>query len=111
MGYTKVKRTINNDDKLSSHDFLMSGSSLGIGWLLDVSIEENHAIIWIKTTDGHTLKLIDSYESCFYILPKSDTDGFQLFQILSQQTSAKNVSWDEKYTDLFAGIHSKKKLI
>ena len=59
----------------------------------------------------HTLKLIDSYESCFYVLPKSETEGFQLFHILSQQTSVKNVSWDEKYTDLFADTHSKKKLI
>src|SRR5437870_1564633 len=110
MSYTKVKRTKNNDDR-SSDDFLMSGIRLDTGRLLDVSIEENYAIIWIKTIDGHILKLIDSYEPRFYILPKSETEGFRLFQILSQQTSVKKASWDEKYTDLFSGIRSMKKLI
>ena len=45
------------------------------GWVLHVSIEQNHAIIWIKTTEGYVLKLTDSYESCFYILPESEAAG------------------------------------
>ena len=44
---------------LSSHELLMSASSLDIGWLLDVSIEKDQAILWIKTTDERILKIVD----------------------------------------------------
>ena len=32
------------------------------GWILDVYIEENDAVIWIKTKQGQVLRLIDDYE-------------------------------------------------
>lgn len=89
----------------------MTSSSRSIGWLLDISIEQNHAIIWIKTIEGNILKLIDFYQPSFYVLPTSEAAGAQLFQILSQQSAIKSVNWDEKYTDLFTGINSMKKLI
>jgi DNA polymerase elongation subunit (family B) len=81
------------------------------GWLLDVSIEQNRAIIWIKTSEGIILKLIDNYQPHFYILPKDEYAGADLFQILSQQSIVK-VEWEEKFTDLFEyGGHGLKKLI
>src|SRR5438045_3725314 len=86
-----------------------------IGWLFDVSIQSDQAVLWIKTTDNKILKLTDSYHPSFYILPRSETDGLYLFQILSrQQDIVENVSWEEnKFTDLFDYEYSgkKKKLI
>src|SRR5918912_46881 len=77
-----------------------------IGWLLDISIENEYAILWIKTEDRQILKLWDSYHPGFYILPRNEPDGLYLFQILSRQQQqdviVKKVSWeDNKFTSLF----------
>jgi DNA polymerase elongation subunit (family B) len=82
-----------------------------IGWLLYVSIEQYKAILWIRTEDKKLLRLTDPYQPIFYILPKNEYDGTQLFHILSQQTIIKKVRWEEnKSTNLFEE-YSKKKLI
>jgi DNA polymerase elongation subunit (family B) len=81
------------------------------GWLLDIVIEQDKAILWIKTEDKMILRLTDTYQPHFYILPRNEHDGHILFHILSQQSIVKKVSWEEnKYTNLFeSGI--KEKLI
>jgi DNA polymerase elongation subunit (family B) len=82
-----------------------------IGWLLHVSIEQDKAILWIKTDNKRVLRLEDSYQPFFYILPRNEYDGASLFHILSQQSIVKKVSWEEnKSTNLFEE-YSKKKLI
>jgi hypothetical protein len=68
-----------------------------IGWLLTVSIDNDHAILSIKTEEGKILKLRDSYYPAFYILPRNES----LIQILSKEEEIA-VRWDEdKYTNLF----------
>ena len=90
----------------------MNGSNHSTGWLLDVSIERNHAIIWIKTLDGKILKLFDIYQPTFYVLPKNGYEGDSLFQVLSQQSMVKNLEWQDKFTDLFElDTHGMKRLI
>lgn len=79
----------------------MDGSKHSTGWLLDVSIERNHAVIWIKTVDGKILKLIDIYQLTFYVLPKNGYEGDSLVQVLSQQSTVKKLEWQDKFTDLF----------
>jgi hypothetical protein len=72
------------------------------GWLLDVSIEADKAILWIKTLDKKLLRLTDTYQPFFYILPRNEQDGQYLFHILSQQSAIKKVIWEEnKFTNLF----------
>jgi DNA polymerase elongation subunit (family B) len=72
------------------------------GWLLDVYIEQDRAILWIKTVDKKILRLTDTYRPFFYILPRNEQDGQYLFHVLSQQSAIKNVSWEQnKFTDLF----------
>src|SRR6187200_2302508 len=72
-----------------------------IGWLLDVSIDNNHAILLIKTEEGQVLKLRDSYHPGFHILPRNEVDGLHLFQVLSREEEI-SVRWEEdKHTDLF----------
>src|SRR5919206_3436648 len=70
-----------------------------------------------KTTYKKILKLTDSYQPSFYILPRSESDGLYLCQILSrQQDIVEQVRWGEnKLTDLFdydcTNKRKKKKLI
>ena len=76
-----------------------------------VCIEQDKAVLWIKTEDKKILRLTDSYQPSFYILPKNEHDGTYLFYVLSQQDIVKNVKWEEnKYTNLFEK-YSKRKLI
>jgi DNA polymerase elongation subunit (family B) len=80
------------------------------GWLLDIYIEQDKAILWIKSEDKKILKLIDSsYQPFFYILPRNEQDGRCLFQTLSQQSIVKKVFWEEnKFTNLFEeGVKNK----
>jgi hypothetical protein len=73
-----------------------------IGWLLDVKIEQDKAILWIKTESKKILRLTDTYHPDFYILPRNEHDGHILFHILSQQSIVKKVTWEEnKYTNIF----------
>lgn len=53
-----------------------------IGWILDVYIEDNEAVLWTKTEQGQVLKLIDEYEPVFYIQPKNEKSGIEIFKIL-----------------------------
>jgi len=80
-----------------------------IGWLLDISIDNDHAILSIKTEeDGQILKLRDSYHPGFYILPKNEANGIHLFQTLSREEEIA-VSWEDKHTDLFDSKKTKLK--
>ena len=71
------------------------------GWILDVSVEQNRAIIWIKTSEGQTLKLFDTYEPTFYVHPKDEDAVVEIFRLLSYQTGVRKVEWKNKLTDLF----------
>jgi DNA polymerase elongation subunit (family B) len=84
--------------------------SICVGWLFHVSIEQNKAILWIKTEDKKVLRLIDSYQPFFYVLPKNEYDGTCLYQLLSQQTIVERVVWESKSTNLFEEF-SKHKLL
>jgi hypothetical protein len=75
----------------------MAGS---IGWLLDVSIDNEHATLWIKTENGQILKLKDVYHLGFYILPRNEVDGLHLLQILSREEDI-TVREKNKLTNLF----------
>ena len=70
------------------------------GWLLDVYIEDDQAVLWIKTEGGNTLKLIDCYEPYFYIEPKSEKEGVELFQILRDMELIKELRWENKFTNI-----------
>jgi DNA polymerase elongation subunit (family B) len=72
-----------------------------IGWLLDVTIEQNCVTLWIKTTDGKILRLRDSYQPNFYVLPKNENVGADLFHLLSHQSKIKKVEWKDRCTNLF----------
>ena len=70
-----------------------------IGWLLDVSVERNAAILWIKTIEQGILRLADKYQPSFYIVPRNEQVGTELFHILFQQPKTR-VEWQSKHTDI-----------
>jgi DNA polymerase elongation subunit (family B) len=72
-----------------------------IGWLLDVTVDGNAATLWIKTTDGSTLRLVDKYQPCLYILPTDESTGIKLFHTLSQQPKITRAEWQNRFTDVF----------
>jgi DNA polymerase elongation subunit (family B) len=79
-----------------------------IGWLLDVSIDKDHANLLVKTEDGQILKLRDSYHPGFYVLPRNEVDALHLFQILSREEEIA-VRWEEnKFTNLFDSNEQRK---
>ena len=77
------------------------------GWLLDVYIEEDQAVLWIKTEEGNTLKLVDCYEPYFYIEPKSEKEGVELFQILRDMELIKEIRWEQKFTNISNNVSQK----
>ncbi len=79
------------------------------GWILDVYIENNEVILWIKTDEGQILRLIDDYEPEFYIQPKTEQSGTEILQILQDLELVKEVKWDLKLIDINSTI--KEKLI
>jgi hypothetical protein len=69
-----------------------------IGWLLDVSIDNDRALLFIKTGDGQTIKLRDSYYPGFYTLPRNES----LFQILLREEEEEEIAvrWEDRHTSL-----------
>lgn len=78
-----------------------------IGWILDVYIEHDQAIIWVKTQDGQVLRLIDDYDPAFYIRPKDEKSGDEIFQILSDLELVKEAKWDYKFIDINSKVKEK----
>src|SRR5918994_4485147 len=74
------------------------------GWLLDVSHDNSNDDInlIIKLQDGKVISFKQTpKENTFYILPKSQLAGEDLFQQLSRNDQViKKIFWDEKYIDL-----------
>ncbi|HJT48123.1 MAG TPA: hypothetical protein VJ729_08055 [Nitrososphaeraceae archaeon] len=78
-----------------------------IGWLLDVSIDNDHATLWIKTEEGELLKIRDTYHPESYILPRNEADGTHLFQVLSIEEEI-SMRWEDKHTNLFDSKKTRK---
>jgi hypothetical protein len=77
------------------------------GWILDVYIEDDYAILWIKTEEGNTLRLVDCYEPYFYIEPRSEKEGVELFQILRDMELIKEIRWEQKFTNISNNVSQK----
>ena len=76
------------------------------GWLLDVSIENDNAILSIKTEEGEILKLRDSYYPVFYILPRNES----LFQSLSREEEGEKFRYIDAIYDYKNIIEELQKL-
>jgi hypothetical protein len=74
------------------------------GWLLDVSYDSNTGNInlLIKLQDGKLISFKQELkEHIFYVLPKTNSAGEDLFQQLSRSDQIiQKIFWNEKYIDL-----------
>ena len=77
------------------------------GWVLDVYIEDNEAILWVKTEEEKVLKLFDNYEPVFYIQPKNENCEKEIFQILQDLELVKEIGWDYKLIDTNSRVKEK----
>jgi len=75
------------------------------GWILDVYIEDNEAVLWIKTEQGQVLRLID--EPVFYIQPKNDQSGKEIFKILQDLELVKEIRWDYRLIEINSQVKQK----
>src|ERR671918_254676 len=84
-----------------------------VGWLLDVSHDNSNddVNLNIKLQDGTVISFKQKLkENTFYVLPKSQLVGEDLFQQLSRNDQViKKIFWAEKYIDL--AIKNKTRLI
>jgi DNA polymerase elongation subunit (family B) len=69
-----------------------------IGWILDTYIQNEEAVIWIRTDEDEVLKLKDVYQPSLYVLPKAGSEK-ELFYRLTDSAHT-NVVYDKKYTML-----------
>jgi DNA polymerase elongation subunit (family B) len=79
------------------------------GWILDVYIENDEPVLWLKTDNGKAIKLVDDYEPIFYIQPINELAGEEILQILTSLELVKEAKWDYKFTDI--GSDVKQKLV
>ena len=69
---------------------------------------EHRNTLKMTTSSADLDSLRDSYHPGFYILPRNESDGLHLFQILSREEEIA-VSWEEgKYTNLFDNKKQRK---
>lgn len=62
------------------------------GWFLDLYPKENEMVIWIKTEQGNTIRLVDKWQYSIYVSGNySDLIG------LAKQIPVDGVALDEKY--------------
>jgi DNA polymerase elongation subunit (family B) len=67
--------------------------------------------LWIKTTEGSTLRLTDEYHPSLYVLPTDERVGEELFHTLSQQPKIIRVEWQNRFTDIFDHKHGMRRLL
>jgi DNA polymerase elongation subunit (family B) len=77
------------------------------GWILDVYIENDEAVLWIKTDNGKAIKLVDEYEPTFYLQPVNEAAGEEILQLLCRLELVKEAKWDYKFTDIGSDVKLK----
>ena len=80
-----------------------------VGWILDTYVQNEKAVIWLRSERGKALKLIDSYSPRFYIRTRNEEGGRTLFQRLQDLPHVKGIVFVEKYTVL--GDDKRRKLL
>lgn len=69
------------------------------GWVLDVYIERNEAVLWIKTEKGQVLKTVEPYNPDLFVEPK-EISSEQLSDMLRQHENIVNATVEKKHRTL-----------
>jgi len=79
----------------------------GEGWILDVYVDGDEAVLWIKTIDGAALRLTDGYTPSFYVKLYDGAEIEPLMNIMETHPHIIKVEEEEKYTSLKTEYPSK----
>jgi len=69
------------------------------GWILDVYIEGEKAVTWLRTIDGSRLKLTDRYHPRLYILPRAGLEN-DVFNVMMGSPNVSSICLEEKRVNL-----------
>jgi len=70
-----------------------------VGWLLDVYVNGEKAVLWLKSETGEAIRLIDQYTPDFYVEPKR-VDPEELTRILAEHPNILHVIEENKFTSV-----------
>ena len=77
------------------------------GWIFDVYVEDEWAVLWVKTADGRALRLMDRYTPSFYMKPRDDVEAERLVKVLEKHPHIVEVREEFKYLSLNANCKSR----
>jgi len=77
------------------------------GWILDVYVEDDRTVLWVKTADGRALRLTDRYTPSFYMKPRDDIMVEWLIKVLEEHPHIVEVREEFKYLSLNANCRSR----
>jgi DNA polymerase elongation subunit (family B) len=70
------------------------------GWLLDISIEGPHAILWLKDEEESIVKLRERFTPRFYAKPQAGVDASDLTSLLESHPAVAEAHLTERYASL-----------
>ncbi len=76
------------------------GLKTAVGWILDAYIQDETAVLWLRTDAGAVLRLTDTYAPRCYLLPHTEADERRLPRLLHDVTPITHVVPDAKYVTL-----------
>ena len=71
-----------------------------VGWLLDVYINSENAVLWFKLENGEALRLVDNYTPDFYVEPKENAKAEELASTLFNHPNILHILPEEKFTSV-----------
>lgn len=74
-----------------------------VGWIFDTYVEDEKAVIWLRTDDNKVLRLTDPYSPSYYVLPRDEDDEKELVHLLQESPNIKGITYEEKHTTLGEG--------
>ena len=72
----------------------------GRGWLLDAYLDGGDAVLWLKTVDGHPLRLRERCRPEFYAAPRSAVEAEELAFMLEDHPGVYEVSMEQRFLTL-----------
>ncbi len=78
-----------------------------VGWIFDAYIEDEEAVIWLRTDENKVLRLTDPYSPSYYVLPRDEDDERELIQLLQASPNIRSITYEEKHTTLGEGDESR----
>lgn len=79
----------------------------GVGWIIDVYIDDSCAVLWVKLDNGKAVRLTDSYRPDFYVELKNGVDPDELVQTISLHPLVFRAVVEAKYTSILNREKSK----